>query len=244
MYTTIILSLLSLAAAQNSTTSEIIPLLRNGSLVPSIVPTFNATIGPLVITYPQGIVNYGNSIANAATLYAPNITFPAEANYPDAEYTLAMVDPDAPTPQNPTSAQIRHWLVSNVSPSTSPQNLSLVGTVLSAYRSPMPPAGSDPHRYSFFLLRQPSGANVTIGNQTAVSNFNVATFIRQNQLVPVSGNYFNQSRTSNTTSTSSGGGGSTNTSGTSTATTPASGAAVLQASQLFVILLTIAAAII
>jgi protein FLOWERING LOCUS T len=39
----------------------------------------------------------------------------------DAEkYTLVMVDPDAPSPSNPTLRNILHWLVTDIPGSTSP----------------------------------------------------------------------------------------------------------------------------
>ncbi|ORY80030.1 phosphatidylethanolamine-binding protein-like protein, partial [Protomyces lactucae-debilis] len=136
-------------------------------------------------------VNYGNALDLNVTSFAPLINFTGSAN---VRYTVAMVDPDAPTPQNPTSAQIRHWLVTDVQASTAPTNISS-GNVLSGYRAPSPPAGSAPHRYAFFLLQQPAGANITLGNQSAIQNFNLAAFITLNRLTVVSGNYFNASRT-------------------------------------------------
>ncbi|CCG84391.1 protein of unknown function [Taphrina deformans PYCC 5710] len=201
--------LLTLVVAQNNATGEIVPLLRQGNLVTSILPLFNATIGPLTITYPRGIVNYGNNLTLQSVTYAPTLQFTAEAAYPSAQYTrespltddylgtdivVAMIDPDAPMPSNPTSAQIRHWLVADVSPSSSAVNLTS-GNVLSAYRSPSPPVGSAPHRYTFVLLRQPSSQVVSLMNQTATSNFNLTQFILGNALTIVSANYFNASAT-------------------------------------------------
>ena len=61
-----------------------------------------------------------------------------------------MVDLDAPTPQQPTSAQIRHFLGGNFALGTPDANgLSLLSNstpALSEFRQPTPPAGSDPHR--------------------------------------------------------------------------------------------------
>lgn len=75
----------ALAAAQNASTNEIVPLLRAGRLVPQVVPSFNATIGPLVITYPQAIVNYGNNISLAAATSSPEVQFVGESAFPDAQ---------------------------------------------------------------------------------------------------------------------------------------------------------------
>lgn len=82
-----ILSLATLSLAQNSSTSEIVPLLQASNLVPGVIPSFNATVGPLDITYPQGIVNYGNALNLSTVMYSPEVQFPGEADYPDAQYT-------------------------------------------------------------------------------------------------------------------------------------------------------------
>lgn len=71
--------------------SDILALLRTGRLVPNILPDFTPTIGPLTITYPQGIVNYGNTLNLSVVAYAPLIQFSGEADYPDATYTVLMV---------------------------------------------------------------------------------------------------------------------------------------------------------
>lgn len=109
-----------------------------------------------------------------------------------------MIDPDAPMPENPTSAQIRHWLVTDIKPHN--QSTYLPTDVLSAYRSPSPPSGSAPHRYVFILCRQQNGATISLYNQSSsVSNFNFTLFVQQNSLTIVSANYFNASRTNTTT---------------------------------------------
>lgn len=193
--------------AQNTSTSEIIPLLRQANLVPKVLPEFNATVGPLIITYPNAIVNYGNNVSVASVAYSPDIEFPAEADFPNYKYVFAIIDPDAPTPQNPTSAQIRHYLVADVSPQSTVFNVSS-GSVLSPYKSPAPPAGSAAHRYTSVLLRQQPGATVSLYNQSSsTSNFNLTQFAQQNNLTFVSANYFNASTTT-TSSTSSSSGGS------------------------------------
>lgn len=233
----IIASLALLVSAQNSSTSEIIPLLEKANLVPKILPTFSATVGPLVITYPNGIVNYGNNLSVSVVTYAPTVQFPAEAAYPDYKYVYAIIDPDAPTPAKSTEADIRHYLVADVSPSTSAVNLSTYGNVLSAYKSPAPPAGSPAHRYTSVLLRQPLQANISLYNQSASkSNFNFTLFRLQNSLTIVSANYFNASAvTASSTSSatgSSGTSGSTKPSSSSSSTTVATTSGAIDARSL------------
>jgi phosphatidylethanolamine-binding protein (PEBP) family uncharacterized protein len=59
-------------------------------------------------------------------------------------YTLAMVDPDAPGPQNRSFAQVIHWLVTNI-----PYNLSKSeGKFIHSTTLPLPPHS----RCKFFLF--------------------------------------------------------------------------------------------
>lgn len=64
---------------------------------------------------------------------------------PIQPFVIAAVDLDAPTPQTPTRAQIRHFLGGNFFASDSGELLNSTAAV-SEFRQPTPPAGSDPHR--------------------------------------------------------------------------------------------------
>ncbi|EJC98053.1 PEBP-like protein, partial [Fomitiporia mediterranea MF3/22] len=97
-------------------------------------------------------------------------------------FVVAMVDLDPPTPQDPTEAQIRHFLGGNfqlgrVQPS---QLFPLTNSTpaLSNFLQPTPPAGSDPHRYVFLLFQQPTGFNsqTEVNASTPVTNFNISQF--------------------------------------------------------------------
>lgn len=63
-----------------------------------------------------------------------------------------MIDPDAPTPDDPKFAYWRHWVVSKI-----PANGSGVesGKTLTQYLAPGPKDDSKPHRYLFLLYREP-----------------------------------------------------------------------------------------
>jgi len=109
-------------------------------------------------------------------------------------FVIAAVDPDAPTPQNPTNAQIRHFLGGNFTPN----RLGLLSNstpAISEFRQPTPPAGSDAHRYEildytnpliefatiryiFLLFEQPRGFNsqTVVNTTTPTQNFNIAAF--------------------------------------------------------------------
>lgn len=93
------------------------------------------------------------------------ITTNANNNDTTGPFVIAMIDLDAPSPQAPTSAQIRHFLGSNFALSNDPNSTS--GTLsssdavqllknssaaLSEFLQPSPPAGSDPHRYVYAVI--------------------------------------------------------------------------------------------
>ena len=79
------------------------------------------------------------------------IKFPTPAQRRES-FVVAMVDLDAPTPQNPNVSEIRHFLGGNFKlDSEAPGHigLSLLSNstpALSNFLQPTPPAGSDPHR--------------------------------------------------------------------------------------------------
>ena len=97
----------------------------------------------------------GLKLIHSETAIPPQfaLQFPPSA---DETFVVAMVDLDAPTPQMPTNAQIRHFLGGNfnfASPAGSgPVLLTNSTPALSEFRQPTPPAGSDPHRHVLFVL--------------------------------------------------------------------------------------------
>ncbi|KAJ7625383.1 PEBP-like protein [Mycena polygramma] len=103
-------------------------------------------------------------------------TFHVVGNVGPGPFVVAAVDPDAPTPQAPTSAQIRHFLGGNF---VNQGGLLVNSTpAVSEFRQPTPPAGSDAHRYTFLLFKQsPEFATQTLVNaSTSVSLFNISQF--------------------------------------------------------------------
>lgn len=74
-----------------------------------------------------------------------------------------MVDPDAPSPDSPTSRFIVHWLAANVSQGSTEAQAPLAGQraltnstpALVPYRAPGPPLNSSAHRYIIYAFTQP-----------------------------------------------------------------------------------------
>ncbi|XP_034025877.1 phosphatidylethanolamine-binding protein 4 isoform X2 [Thalassophryne amazonica] len=81
-------------------------------------------------------------------------------------YTLVMVDPDAPSRTNPTSAYWRHWLVVDIQGS-SLKNGMVKGRTLTEYARPTPPRNSGFHRYQFMLFEQPPHTEISLSGLTS-----------------------------------------------------------------------------
>nr|ADP89905.1 flowering locus T [Iris fulva] len=102
-------------------------------------------------------------------------------------YTLVMVDPDAPSPSNPTKREYLHWLVTDI-PETA--NTSHINEIVS-YESPQPTAGI--HRFVFVLFKQT--VRQTIYAPGWRQNFNCRDFAQLYNLgPPVAAVYFNCQR--------------------------------------------------
>ncbi|KAJ7480891.1 hypothetical protein FB451DRAFT_1556363 [Mycena latifolia] len=106
------------------------------------------------IVLPAGPVALGAEVALPDTIYPPGIIIATAPNEPDfgedglvktleARYTLAMLDPDAPSAPQPTSSQFRHWVITGQTLPKSPTQPALQPTpAANAYRPPGPPKGS------------------------------------------------------------------------------------------------------
>jgi len=84
-------------------------------------------------------------------------------------YTLLMVDPDAPSHENPIYKYYLHWLVINT-------NMEIV-----KYMKPQPPIHSGIHRYVFMLFRQEYYIEPTIIFKSR-KNFDLTSFVKKYRL--------------------------------------------------------------
>ncbi|EKM75533.1 hypothetical protein AGABI1DRAFT_132198 [Agaricus bisporus var. burnettii JB137-S8] len=123
----------------------------------------------LQVTFPQRgsdpiTLHAGVQLPRDSTAGPP--TYAVSGTSCPGPFVIASVDPDAPTPQTPTSSQIRHFLGGNFSPRGSNG------------MQPTPPAGSDAHRYIFLLFEQPEGFNdqTVVTPETPISLFNISAF--------------------------------------------------------------------
>ncbi|KAI0272567.1 phosphatidylethanolamine-binding protein [Gloeopeniophorella convolvens] len=239
MFRLILPALLLLARGGNaqesaSTLSDVQNALSSAGIVPDVIPSFNPTAF-LDVTYTVASSQQRLSVTPGINLTVPEVVnepqFFLTSHDPSVAqktFVLAMVDPDAPTPQNRSLAEIRHVLVPSLRISGNSANKAqLVNSTpaISEYLSPGPPPGSGPHRYTLLLFVQPDGfldaAAALVNSSTPITNFNISSFASQTGLgAPIAGNFFltgpdtstNTTTSGNSTSGSSGSGSAASTS--------------------------------
>ena len=101
-----------------------------------------------------------------------------------------MVDPDAPSRQNPNMREWHHWLVVNM-PGTNVNS----GETLTEYVGPEPPRGTGLHRYVLLAYKQPGRLTLNRRYRDRYSEdrggFKIRRFARNHNLgQPIAGNFF------------------------------------------------------
>ncbi|KAJ0986449.1 hypothetical protein J5N97_004805 [Dioscorea zingiberensis] len=163
------------------------PLTR-GRVVGDVVDPFTKLVSLRVFHNNRLVVN-GTELRPSAIASRPRVDVGGD-DFREF-YTLVMVDPDAPTPTNPTLREYLHWLVTDIPASTSAN----FGRELICYENPRPISGI--HRMVFVLFRQ-LGRDTVYGPDMR-QNFNTREFATQYNLgYPVAAVYFNCQRDSGT----------------------------------------------
>lgn len=143
----------------------------------------------LEVTYPQGkVVHFGNELTPTEVKDVPEVKWKAE---PHTYYTLAMVDPDAPSRQEPKFREVKHWLVGNIL-----DNDLASGDTITAYLGSGPPKGTGLHRYVFLVYKQEG--KITFNEPKTPSNsrehrlsFSIRKFADKYKLgQPIAGNFY------------------------------------------------------
>jgi len=125
----------------------------------------------------------GTTLEKLITGPAPKLSWQLENN---AKYTMAMIDPDAPSRKESTKRSWLHWLAVNLDKNTIPHEKTLVH-----YNGPTPPKGSGKHRYVFFVFKQIRDFDSKV--QSEISNkfkdnastrggFNIKSFVEEHGL--------------------------------------------------------------
>lgn len=145
----------------------------------------------IVIKYLEsGVqVNLGNELKPRQVKDEPRVMPWTPNCYP--LYTLALIDPDAPSRADPEYAQILHWLVVNI-----PGYRVSRGTTMAEYIGSAAPNGTGLHRYIFLIYKQPGRINPDekkIPNTTTDgrTNFKIRDYAKKYNLGnPIAVNYF------------------------------------------------------
>ncbi|CAN1217631.1 Protein HEADING DATE 3A [Linum perenne] len=167
-----------------------------GRVIGDVLDPFTRSIPLRVIYFNNREINNGCELKPSQVVNQPRVDIGGD----DLRtfYTLGvvcfllsqvMVDPDAPSPSDPSLREYLHWLVTDI-PATTGANF---GQEVVCYESPRPSVGI--HRFVFILFRQ-------LGRQTVYApgwrqNFNTRDFAELYNLgLPVSAVYFNGQRES------------------------------------------------
>jgi len=224
-----ICSLLHAVTSQSATDplTNVTQAFNQAQIVPNVVPSFApALLANLTFTdattMQQISIIPGSLLAEDQTMNEPTFSLVANTSIQisNIPYVMALVDPDAPTPQNASMAQFLHFLGGDFAGTTSGDVTPLTNSsaALMDFVSPAPPAGSDPHRYVFLVYLQPanfdSQAQTLVNSTTSRSNFNISAFASATGLGnPIAGNFFFVGPGNGTAA-------STNASASTTGTTP------------------------
>lgn len=100
--------------------------------------------------------------------YKPQIKFNVPAN---KFYTVLMVDPDAPSKDNPENKHWLHWMIIN-------NNNTIVD-----FQPSSPPIGSGEHRYFIYLLEQQK--EIKVPTAYPRQKFPIDSFIKKYNLKPI-----------------------------------------------------------
>ncbi|KAL0955848.1 hypothetical protein HGRIS_002050 [Hohenbuehelia grisea] len=196
----------ALAQSSNATTNAR-DAFRRAQIVPEIIPSFSpiATLGVVFTvnsTKEQINVQPGMNLSVAQTALKPQFYLnTTSSSLLNDTFVLVMIDPDAPSPQNHTFSNVRHMLGGSfrvngtTSAITNGTLLTNTTATITDFLAPGPLPGSDPHRYTILLYRQPSAfesnAAKLVNSTTTPLNWNLTAFASAVHLGnPVAGNFF------------------------------------------------------
>ncbi|KAH9914650.1 phosphatidylethanolamine-binding protein [Epithele typhae] len=189
------------------TTSDVEKAFKQANIIPDEIPDFTpkallnvAYIDPA--TKKSISITPGKAISVNQTAVRPQYAVTSsQTNLAGQSFVLVMFDPDAPTPQNKSLAQVRHMIAqvqlssdTKALASTAGSLLTNTSKAISEYFGPAPPAGNA-HRYTILLFQEPasfaSQVGALVNASTPVTGFNTRNFAHTLGLgAPVAGTFF------------------------------------------------------
>lgn len=161
--------------------------MEENGIVPDVIDVAPKAI--VKIDYPCGVsVDNGKELTPTQVKDQPAVSWSAEDG---ALYLLAMIDPDAPSRQNPIRREVLHCLIGNI-----PGSDVGAGDTLFEYMGSGAPEGTGLHRYVWLLYKQPGRIDfqqetVSKRSRRGRINFSIRKFAAEKNLgQPVAGNFF------------------------------------------------------
>ncbi|PPR04058.1 hypothetical protein CVT24_010633 [Panaeolus cyanescens] len=165
--------------------SDVTSAFNTAQIVPDVISTFSPTeLVNVSFTDPttQDMLN-----VDTGMMLTPDRT---------DSFVVALVDPDAPTPQTAMmGSQFLQFLGGDFMADPVTGILLNNSAALMEYTPPTPPSGSDPHRYIVLVYNQSTNfdtdAPSMFSSSTSQSSFDISTFAQSLGLGdPVAGNFF------------------------------------------------------
>ena len=148
---------------------------------------FSASGGAVVSTC-------GAEVLQPASQTMPAITVSDPASLPASNYTILMVDRDAPSASGPIRSPLRHMALTGVPRAALQAGVSSAAVAAAAYTpyaGPQPPPGSGCHRYYVQVYAEQEGtAPQAIGGNTSRFLWNFTQYASNSSLVLVGGTHF------------------------------------------------------
>lgn len=161
--------------------------LKKEQVVPDVID--NIPSKEIKVKYGSEVgVQQGKELTPTQVKDLPKFEYEAQAG---ELYTLAMVDPDAPSRAEPKYREVLHYLLANI-----PGNDVSKGDTLAEYIGSGPPKGTGSHRYVFLLYHQKNGKLVSSMKIAKTSrdgrfNFSIRNFAKSNNLgEPIAANFY------------------------------------------------------
>ncbi|KAG9124699.1 hypothetical protein FRC07_010589 [Ceratobasidium sp. 392] len=191
---------------------NVVSALKEHQIIPDVIPKDFIPSTLLNVSWGDKEVQLGNELTKADTVDEPTITFaPAAEDDPTTTYTIAFLDPDAPSRADPKFGPFRHWVLTGLkapgvetlvalakeSDPSPPVGAKSFKQATTPYRPPGPGPGTGVHRYVFLLFREPNvGFEVPAGEPEYGAEleqrrkWSAVAFAEKYGLKPVAANFF------------------------------------------------------
>lgn len=153
------LQLLLCPAAQGQAASAPADTLLQADGIIPLAAISDSDQAQLNVTYDGAAFALGDQLDLDSVAQEPSVSFTTELI---GNFTLVLVDPDAPSPSNPARRFILHWLLTDIPHDGEEVSEAISGNEIAPYMPPAPPEGA--HRYIFLLYQQTEPLSVTLGD--------------------------------------------------------------------------------